>query len=174
MCCAVVVGALHRYQWQGLWTGMHAYATKELDSWAVSRRVDGKGAFQTNVTWDDGKKMLHWELVSLFFSSIEVVTRATIIIITVSNIGSMGMQTQLLAFPCEQVVAGPNSTVASDLSYVLMRMATQRYFTLESSTGWTTHKSSTRSQLSSKLEVGRWPVQHSTGTELSMMRENDN
>ena len=34
---------------------MHAYATKELDNWAVSRRIDGKGAFQTNVTWDDGE-----------------------------------------------------------------------------------------------------------------------
>ena len=54
-CRRVVVATLHSYQWQGLWTGMHAYATKQLDSWAVSRRIDGKGAFQTNVTWDDGK-----------------------------------------------------------------------------------------------------------------------
>ena len=30
---------------------MHAYATKDLQEWGVSRRVDGKGAFQTNVTW---------------------------------------------------------------------------------------------------------------------------
>ena len=48
--------SFNRYQWQGLWTGMHAYATKELDNWAVSRRIDGKGAFQTNVTWDDGER----------------------------------------------------------------------------------------------------------------------
>ena len=59
ICRAVVVDTVDRYQWQGLWTGMHAYATKELDSWAVSRRVDGKGAFQTNVTWNDGKNLLH-------------------------------------------------------------------------------------------------------------------
>lgn len=55
MCRGSIVDAMRRYQWQGLWTGMHAYATKELDSWAVSRRVDGKGAFQTNVSWEDGK-----------------------------------------------------------------------------------------------------------------------
>lgn len=49
---------LQRYQWQGLWTGMHAYSTKQLDSWAVSRRIDGKGAFQTNVTWNDGENYI--------------------------------------------------------------------------------------------------------------------
>lgn len=45
----------HGYQWQGTWTGMHAYSKAgDGRDWQLSRRADGRGAFQTNVTWADG------------------------------------------------------------------------------------------------------------------------
>jgi hypothetical protein len=40
----------HGYQWHGLWTGMHAYSTDGGNSFALSQRRDGRGAFSTNQT----------------------------------------------------------------------------------------------------------------------------
>eukprot|EP01062_Namystynia_karyoxenos_P010983 TRINITY_DN13925_c0_g1_i1.p1 TRINITY_DN13925_c0_g1~~TRINITY_DN13925_c0_g1_i1.p1 ORF type:complete len:800 (+),score=200.38 TRINITY_DN13925_c0_g1_i1:86-2401(+) len=45
----------HGYQWQGLWPGMHAYSLDgSAGSWGLSRRLDGRGAFSTEVSWADG------------------------------------------------------------------------------------------------------------------------
>jgi len=40
----------HGYQWQGLWTGMHAYST-DGNVFSLSQRRDGRAAFSTNQTY---------------------------------------------------------------------------------------------------------------------------
>ena len=44
----------HGYQWHGLWTGMHAYSSDGGNVFGVSQRRDGRGAFSTNQTYEDG------------------------------------------------------------------------------------------------------------------------
>ena len=45
---------LHGYQWHGLWTGMHAYSGDGGNTFALSQRRDGRGAFSTNQSYQDG------------------------------------------------------------------------------------------------------------------------
>ena len=44
----------HGYLWHGLWTGVHAYSNDGGNSFALSRRRDGRSAFSTNLTYEDG------------------------------------------------------------------------------------------------------------------------
>ena len=42
----------HGYQWQGLWTGMHAYSA-DGNVFQLSQRRDGRGAFSTNQSYSN-------------------------------------------------------------------------------------------------------------------------
>ena len=148
---------------------MHAFATKDLSTWNVSRRIDGKGAFQTNVTWDDTDGGPKNAFVSSRFCCspsacfVAHFARVCFVIICCSlSCSSVArfrsccwrfIVAQSRSCFCGQV-AGRSSTAGSARSYGWTALAIRLCFTRGSSTAKTTRRSSTLSALCNRSEAG--------------------